>query len=270
MEFLKTVRRRSFLGEMSYIILNIALAIGVILLIRITDSPWLSIGLILISKWRVFAVRPRYWFVNLQSNLVDYIVSISFVLFLYSVYAGDSMADQKLVLVIALLAIYMAWLIFIRPRSKRLFVVAQAGVALFSGTAILYGVAYSLPLSVVALSMWVIGYATARHVLASYNEETQVVLLSQIWGLVLAEIGWIAYHWTIAYTLFGFSGVVVPRVAITVLSLGFVVYKSYDSYYHHKKIRSTDVVLPILFSFGIVVVLPIILSILGLNIAIGI
>lgn len=270
MEFLKTVRRKSFLGEASYILLNIALAAAIVILIRLTESPWLAIGLVILSKWRVFAVRPRYWFVNLQSNLVDYIVSISFVLFTYAIYTGDVVSTQKLPLIVALMIVYMAWLIFVRPRSKRIYVIAQAGVALFSGTAILFGAAYALPLSVVVITMWVIGYSVCRHVLSSYNEEAHTIILSQIWGLFMAEIGWIAYHWTLAYSLFGISGVSVPRVALSVLCIGFVAYKCYDSYYHHKRIRVMDVILPVVFTFGIIVVLPIVLSILGIDVQVGV
>lgn len=270
MEFLKIVRRRSFLSEVSYISLNIALAVSIVILIRVTGSPWLAIGLVLLSKWRVIAVRPRFWFANLQSNLVDYIVSISFVMFLYSLYIGDATVGQKTFLIVGLMLMYMAWLVFIKPRSKRVFVVAQAGVALFSGVAVLYSLAYAIPLSVVVLLMWLIGYATGKHVLNSYDEESHVTLLSQLWGLILAEVGWIAYHWTLAYSLFGFDEVLVPRAALTVLCLGFVAYKCYDSYHHNGQVRGTDVVLPIVFTFGVVIILPIILSLLGLDIAIGV
>ena len=270
MAFLKVVRRRSFISEASYIFLNIALVISILVLINLTGSPWLSIGLVILSKWRVFAVRARYWIVNLQSNLVDYIVSISFVLFLYSVYSGNSLSGQKLAIVSLLMVVYMAWLIFVRPRSKRIFIVTQAGVALFSGAAILYSVAYALPLSITVISMWVIGYSTAKHVLASYNEESHATILSQIWGLILAEMGWIAYHWTIAYSLLGAGSIMIPRIALTVICVGFVAYKCYDSFYHYEKIRPMDVVLPIVFTFGIIVVLPIVLSLMGTGVAIGI
>jgi hypothetical protein len=82
MEFLKLVRKRSFLSEAVYTVLNIALAVAVVIVIRYTGSIGFAIGLVVLSKWRVFAVRPRFWWANLRSNLVDFIVSISFVLHL--------------------------------------------------------------------------------------------------------------------------------------------------------------------------------------------
>jgi len=269
MEFLKVVRRRSFLSEIAYIVLNIALVVSIVLLIRLTESPWLAIGLVLLSKWRVLAVRPRYWFINLQSNLVDYLVSISFVVFLYSAYSGPIIDSQKSLLIAILMIVYVVWLLFIRPHSKRLFVMIQAGVALSFGMGVLYSLAYAIPLSLLVILTWLVGYVTARHVLVHYNDEKHVVLLAQVWGLFIAEIGWLAYHWTVAYSLFG-STVVIPRVALTMLVLGFVAVKSYDSYYRHKRIRGNDIILPILFAFGVIVVLPILLNLLGVSVAIGV
>ena len=59
MEFLKNVRRRSFLSEVVYIALNIGLAIAVVLIIRATESPWPAVGLVFLSKWRVLAVKAE-------------------------------------------------------------------------------------------------------------------------------------------------------------------------------------------------------------------
>lgn len=269
MDFLKTVRRRSFLSEVVYIALNIALALAVVLVIRVTASPWPAIGLILLSKWRVLAVRPRYWFVNIQANLVDFIVSISLVVFLYTTYISSSGYYQKAFIFGVFTLLYIGWRLFLKPRSKRSYVVTQAGVALFAGVAALYMLAYNWPVSVAVLVMWLIGYATARHVLASYDE-AHISFLSLLWGFVMAEIGWLAYHWTIAYSL-GLDSVSFPRVSLTVICIGFILQQCYDSYYHHQKIRGNDIILPILFSFSIIVILPIALNLWwGANVTIGI
>jgi hypothetical protein len=269
MEFLKIVRRRSFLSEVVYVVLNVVLSIAVVLLIRATESPWPAVGLISLSKWRVLAVRPRYWFVNIQANLVDFIVSLSVVVLLYETYIGGVASTQKIFILTLLTLLYIVWLLFIKPRSKRVFVVAQAAVALFSGVTALYVLAYSWPASIVVLTMWLIGYITARHVLSSYDEP-HILFLSLLSGLVVAEIGWLAYHWTVAYTPFGVANVIFPRVALGVLCIGFVLHRCYDSYYHHQRIRGNDVLLPVLFTFGIIVILPLLLNFLGANIALGI
>lgn len=269
MEFLKIVRRRSFLSEVVYVVLNITLSVTVVLLIRATGSPWLAVGLVCLSKWRVLAVRPRYWFANIQANLVDFIVGLSVVVFLYETYIGGVAATQKTFILVILTLLYIVWLLFIKPRSKRAFVVAQAAVALFSGVTALYILAYSWPASIVVLIMWLIGYTTARHVLASYDEPN-ILFMSLLWGLVMAEIGWLAYYWTVAYSPLGIANVILPRVSLSVLCIGFVLHRCYDSYYHHQKIRGNDILLPILFTFSIIVILPLLLNLLGANTTIGI
>lgn len=270
MEFLKILKRRSFLSEVAYVILNIALAIAVVLLIRTIESPWPAIGLVLLSKWRVLAVRPRYWFANIQSNLVDLIVSVSFVIFLYTSYSSPATIGQKTFIIIVLTLFYIGWLLFLKPRSKRPHMIAQAAVAQFVGVAGLYMLAYDFPLIITVLIMWLIGYSTARHILSSYNEETHLLFLSQLWGLVLAEVGWLAYHWTVGYSVLGVDGVLLPRVALTMLCVGFVVLRCYDAFYHEKKIKRNDILLPVLFTFGIIVILPFVLNLLGIDVAVGI
>jgi hypothetical protein len=267
MEFLRLVRRRSFLSEVIYIGLNVAFAIAVLIVMKTTASIWLAIALVLVSKWRVLAVRSRFWFANIQANLVDVIVGLSVVGYLNAVVTSTSLTSmqQWAFLIIVTLA-YIVWLVLIKPRSSRRFVVAQAAVALFAGTSILFSISYDWPVSLVVIVMWLIGYATARHVLTTYDEETHLLPLSLVWGVTLAEIGWVAYHWTVGYRIPTTTTLFLPQIALIVLLVGFVAFKAYDSFYHHQKIRTTDVLLPILFTASVIFVLAIFFNGIGTSI----
>ena len=266
MEFLKLVRRRSFLSEVVYMILNIALAIALVVVIRYTESIPLAIGLVIVSKWRVLAVRPRYWFANIRSNLVDFIVSISVVLHMYTINSANIEDSQKLLLLGIATVLYIAWLLFLKPRSRRSAVAAQAGVAVILGIAALFTISYNWPVSIVVLGMWLIGFAAARHVLATYDEETHGLFISLAYGIVLAEIGWVAYHWAIAYSLPFVMTLLVPQVAIIALLVSFVGFKAYDSFYHHDKIRTNDIILPLLFTLSVIAVLVFVFNRVGTTI----
>jgi len=255
MEFLKLVRRRSFLSEAVYMVLNIALAIALLLTIRYTESIFLAIALVVVSKWRVLAVRPRFWLANLRSNLIDFIVSISVVLHLYTINIAAIDDGRKLILLGIVTALYIGWLLFLKPRSKRSYVAAQAGVAVLIGTAALFTVSYNWPVSIVVLGMWVIGFAAARHVLNTYDDETHGLFISLAFGVAIAEIGWVAYHWAIAYSLPLITSLQLPQVAIISLLVSFVGFKAYDSFYHHQKIRTNDIILPLLFTLSVIAVL---------------
>lgn len=255
MEFLRLVRRRSFLSEVIYIGLNVAFAVVVAIALKFTGSIVLAIALVLLSKWRVFAVRSRYWLANIQTNLVDTIVGVSIVGYMYGVVSSTTLSSlQQWGLLAVVTAVYIIWLVLIKPRSARVYMAAQAGMALFMGTSVLYAVSYNWPAAVVVVVMWVIGYAAARHVLSSYDE-THLLPLSLVWGTMMAEIGWVAYHWTVGYQLPGIPGAYVPQISIIVLLLGFGAYKIYNSFYHHQKIRTNDVLLPLTFVICVIAVL---------------
>lgn len=254
MEFLKIVKRRSFLNEVIYVSMNIALAIVLLVIIRVTGSLLPAFILVLLSKWRIFAVRTRFWAANIQANLVSIIVSFSYVVFIYAVNLVNDGSLNNFIFQCLLTLIYACWLLFLKPRSKRKWVVAQAGLALFAGITAIFVMSYSWQASVVVLLSWLVGYSTARHVLGNYDED-HIILLSIAWGLVLAEISWLAYHWTIAYRLPIFTDLLLPQISIIVLCLGFLAYKCYDSYFHFDKIRFHDIVLPLIFTIGVASIL---------------
>jgi len=263
MEFLKLVRRRSFLSEVVYTVLNIAFAVALVVVIRYTESIPLALGLVLISKWRVLAVRARYWFVNVRSNLIDIIVSVSVVLHLYAIDTSNLTDIRKLILMGIATALYIVWLLIIKPRSKRTYVAAQAGIAVLLGTAALFTVSFNWPVSIVVLGMALIGYSAASHVLNTYDDETHEIFLALTWAVVFAEIGWVAYHWTIAYSLPVVTSLLIPQVAIISALLSFVGFKAYDSFYHHQKIRTADIILPLLFTLSIIAVLVFVFNRVG-------
>jgi hypothetical protein len=255
MEFLKTIKRRSFLNEAIYVTLNIGLAILLMIIIRTTDSIWFAFALVLIGKWRIFAVRPRFWLANIQTNLVNIIVSISFVVLLYAANSADASNLQILIVQILLVMLDIGWMLLLKSQSKRVYIVAQAGIALFFGITAIFTLSYGWLASPVVLLTWLVGYATARHVLGSYDEESHTSLLSLAWGLGVAEISWLAYHLTIGYQLPLISNMLLPQVSIILLCFGFLAYKIYDSYYHHQIIRFNDIFLPLIFTINIIAVL---------------
>lgn len=263
MELLKFVRKKSFLSELIYTILNIALAIGVFLIVRYTEAVWLAVVLIALSKWRVFAVRPRYWWANLRSNTVDFIVSVSFVVHMYVINASAMSDAVQLILLAGLTLLYIGWLLFVKPRSKRMFMVAQAGIAVFLGISALFITTYDWPVSIVVALAWLVGYSAARHVLSTYDDETHELFLSIAWGFVIAEVTWLSYHWAIAYPLPIFPALMLPQAAISITLISFLMYKVYDSFYHHAKVRINDILLPLLFTVSVLLVLLVIFNRVG-------
>ncbi len=247
MEFLKPSRHKTLLSETVYILLNILVAAAILVVVLVVESPLPAFLLVLLSKWRILAVRPQYWPAHVVANAVDIIVSLGLVVFLYA-------ASGHLSVQIILTVLYVAWLLFLKPSSKRTFVVLQAGVSVFVGVAALMHVAFEWwDIAVVAI-MWMIGYASARHVLTAYNEP-HFVLLSLVWGTVFAELGWLFYHWSFGYRLSVLGDLQISQAAVVMMLLSFLAERVYNSYHRNKEIKLAEVILPALLVISSIVLL---------------
>ena len=263
MDFLKIIKKRSFLSEFIYVIMNVVLAVVLAVIVQATGSPWFAFIIFLLSMWRIFAVRPRFWFAHIKSNMVSIIIGISYVVFLYITYLTNIGNQQVYIIEGFLVLLYICWLLFLKPQSKRVYIAVQSGIALFAGITAIFNLTYNWAATPVVLLAWLVGYATASHILGSYDEENHTTLLSLVWGLTVAEISWLAYHWTIAYKLPIITGILLPQISVILICLGFLMYKSYNSYYHYQKIRFNDILLPLIFTISTVSLLVLVFN--GIN-----
>lgn len=248
MELLRSSHKRSRVSDMAYVALNIGLALALLFIaVAYPEAPWIAVLAVAISKWRVFGVRPRFWVANVIANLVDVIVSLSVVVLLYA-------ASGAWMLQLGLTAAYIAWLLWVKPRSKRHYIAIQAGVSIFVGITALMTVSYGLDASITVIGMWLIGFSAARHLLGSYDE-SHSLFFSFMWGLFFAELGWLAYHWTFVYSLPGFGNIKLVQVAIIATAMSFVAERAYDSRYKHGTVRFSDVLGPGILSVVLIVIL---------------
>lgn len=207
-------KSRNIASNLVHIFLNILLGVGSVLATVLSASPVLGLLLVLVSKWRVFAVRGRYLWLNIKSNLVDIIVGVSVVLITY--YAGATFLPVD-----ALLAIfYCVWLLFIKPMSSEKATLVQSLIAVFLGMSAAAIAAANLNAIVVVLVAFLVGYAASRHVLVQ-SSDRDFTLTTLVCGLVFAEVAWLCQSWAIIYT-FGASGIRIPQVAIILTIFAFV------------------------------------------------
>ncbi len=170
-------------------ILLVALPILAYILVKI-DFVSLAIALVLLSKWRMLAVKPRYWIANLVSGGVDITVSVALVLFM----ANTASGWWQLVWV----ALYMAWLLWLKPRSDVLSVSAQAMLGQLLGLGVLFLKFADAPLAVLVAVTWLITYICARHFLTSFDEQ-HTALISHAWAYFSASLTFVLGHWLLFY-----------------------------------------------------------------------
>lgn len=185
------------------------------------DFVGLAIALVLLSKWRMLAVRPRYWLAHIISNGVDIFVSLAFVIFM------SSTSVQWWQLIWAVL--FGVWVIVLKPRSDVLSVSAQAMLCQLLALSALFIKFGGSPIIVLVLGTWVITYISARHFLTSFDEE-HINLYSHLWSFISASLAFVLAHWLVFYGL----------IAQTVLILTVVGYSLAGMYYLHSADRLTQ------------------------------
>lgn len=191
-------------SKVVYTVFNILLPLFVFVLVR-TDFVQLALAIILLSKWRMFAVRPRFWLANIRANAVDIIVGVSFLLFMVS--SGTQLMQ------LVWTAAYIVWLIFIKPASNAMLVSAQALIALLCGLMAVFIGWSNAPLYGLVLVSGVICYLSARHFFDSF-EEPYAKLLSYFWGYFAAALVWVLGHWLLYYGI-------VAQPVVLLLTIGY-------------------------------------------------
>ncbi len=166
----------------------------------------LATALILLAKWRMFAVKPRHWLANIRANAVDIIVGMSLLIFM--IHSGS----QIMQLLWAVL--YCLWLIFLKPRSNQLGVVAQAYAAEALGLLALFVHWGDAPIYGLVIGAWVVCYAAARHFFSAFDEPLNR-FLAGVWGYTAAALVWLLSHWLLFYGL-----VSQPTLILLIVSFG--------------------------------------------------
>ncbi|HEU5187111.1 MAG TPA: hypothetical protein VFT87_01265 [Candidatus Saccharimonadales bacterium] len=222
MEFLRTKASRTRASEILYLAFNALLPLVILLLVNSFDPPYLALVVVFLSKWRIFAVRPRFWWASLKANMVDILVGVSVVGLLF-------LATSSFPLQLLITALYIGWLLALKPRSNAQGIMAQAGIAQFVAFIVLFSFSAIMPEVAIIIGSWFIGYVAARHMVSNY-EEPYVELWSSLWGLFAAQLAWLLFHWTAMYSI-GLP-IQIPQVALIMLVLGFSVARLYHMRKH--------------------------------------
>jgi hypothetical protein len=174
-------------------------------LVRLSFVP-LAYAVVLLSKWRMLAVRPRHWPANIRANAIDIIVGLSFITFIAQ---SPSQAWQ-----VAWALFYGIWLTIIKPRSSSFWSAVQAGTGQILGLAAIYVLWGRSSLLLLVIATWATCYLSARHFLSSFDEPLSS-LLSHTWGYFGGALTWVLGHWLVYY---GFISQ--PMLILSILAFG--------------------------------------------------
>lgn len=187
-----------------YVIFRAVLPILVLVITR-AGFPIVAVALVLLSKWRIFAVRPRYWLPNIRSNAVDIFVGLSVVAFI----AGTDLWFTQIIWT----GLYIFWLVWLKPRSDQISVMAQALAAQVITLVAFYRAFPEQSILAGVIVAWVVCYSCARHFFTAFDEPLTRPL-THIWAWFGATMAWILGHWVIQYLLF-------PQIALILTGIGY-------------------------------------------------
>lgn len=201
----KKIKPAEGYSSLLYVILRAFLPILILAIILFGLPPLMAVAVVLLSKWRIFAVKPRYWLPNLRSNLVDIFIGLSVVVFI----SGTGLWITQVIWTV----LYIGWLIWLKPRSDSISVMAQALIAQVFALVAFYRVDPDQSLLVGILVTWLICYASARHFFNAF-EEPMIRTLTQVWAWFGAVMAWILGHWVIQYLF-------LPQIALILSVIGY-------------------------------------------------
>lgn len=216
----KKLRPKSGFSYFAHLGLTLLLPFLLYILVGI-GFPVLAWALVILSKWRMFAVRPRYWVANIQANAVDIIVGLSAVVFMSAAGTGG----WQLVWAVA----YGVWLVFLKPGASVLKISLQAMVAQLTGLMALFIVSGETPLYALVIFSWLICFFSARHFFTSF-EESHTLLYANTWAYFAAALVWVLGHWLLFY-----GALAQPTLLLTVVGYGLGTLYYLD---HHDKLST--------------------------------
>lgn len=150
----------------------------------------LALSIVVLSKWRMFAVRPRFWASNIRANAVDLMVGLSIVVFM--VHSGSW--SVKLLWA----ALYAVWLLAIKPGVSIVMISAQAFIGQLAALMALYLTWAAGPIYGLTFLTGLFCFLAARHFLDTFDEP-YARMLAYIWGYFGAALAWLLSHWLLFY-----------------------------------------------------------------------
>lgn len=248
-EFIKLARKRGVVADVIHAALNIAFAAATIFLTMAFETPWPAMALVLMSKWRVIAVRPRYWWANFLSSLPDLAFGIGIAVIswragqiaLTNIDNGINM-DVSLfglslplagMVQVVLGLIFAVWLVWIKPKHDDKWVSFQALASQCVGLMAIFTMGLQLSLTGTLILSFVVAFASARQVLGQFEEKDQGFLAS-VWGLLVMELAFVSWHWSVFYTITPL--VYIPQITLITMVISVVAYRVYGAWSNDRRV----------------------------------
>ncbi|MGH7196121.1 MAG: hypothetical protein ACREGA_05105 [Candidatus Saccharimonadales bacterium] len=193
----------------------IGLPILVLVLVRVQFAG-LALALILLSKWRMFAVKPHYWAANVRANGVDIIVGLAALVFI--------IASGGVVWQLVWTVAYGAWLVALKSRTDLVSIALQALVAQVAGLLALFLYFPTAPTYALVVVSAAICFLSAHHFFNAFDER-YTRLLAFIWAYFGAALTWVLGHWLLFYGFMAQPALILTIIAVSIATIYYLDHK---------------------------------------------
>lgn len=210
----------------------------------VSDLATIAMLSVFLFKWRILAVKTRFWAANIRANMVDILVGLSFIEFMSDT---DSLLVQ-----VGWLTAYIVWVVYVKKLSSkagRIFQGLASYVLSMSALALHFA---TLQFGLVLLGAWVVAYFCSRHILATYKE-SHAAALAHTWAVIVVGLTWVLWHWQVHYWFVN-QLVLITGVGLTGFSVAYSLTRKEEG-----EEVNTSMIKQVLFSTGLMMVAIVIL-----------
>lgn len=256
-EFMERAHRRGLATDIIHAVFNIAFAAATIALVVAFATPWPALLLVLLSKWRVIAVRPRYWWANFLSSLPDLAFGMGLVIISWGCLLwNEQMISESqtspfpvMAIQVILGGIYAIWLVSIKPKHSETMIGFQALASQLVGlTAVFLLASMGLSLLWTMILVFIVAFAAARQALGMFEEKDQS-LLATVWGLLVMELTFVSWHWSVSYQLTPL--IRIPQVAIITSMISVIALRVYRAWNDDRQVTWDELGAPVILTLAI-------------------
>lgn len=214
---------RGFFSRFLHYVLLLLLPVLVYIAVSLEFS-WLAVVIVVISKWRIFSVKSRHWLALFRANAVDIFFALS-IISLMSISVASVSARLFWV------AIYVIWLLFIRPKSSTIWVGIQALLGQTLAIIAIFIQWTGASTFWLIFAVWSVAYLSARHFLSAFDEQMSRAT-AYTWAFFAGSVVWVTSHRLIMYGGY----IAMPAILLSLLGYGIAAIYYLD---HTDKLKNT-------------------------------
>ena len=121
----------------------------------------------------------------------------------------------------------------------------QALASQIVGLTATFTVSGGLPLWAVMILSFVVSFSSARQAIGIFEEKDQD-LLATVWGLIVMEMAFVSWHWSVSYLLTPL--IRIPQIAIITTMISIIAFRVYRAWHDDRQVSWDELGAPVVLT----------------------